>query len=199
MAEPVTECIAASWERLERHALRFADINGDPSDGCSTIEYLLDRGRLERVDAKAPGESSATIVGRAARRRLTADGGMKAGDVEGAFVAGYDAYRIAAEALLVRQGLRATGGEGSHMTVDDAISAQDAQLILGSPSPPSSGFAARVTRRSTSTHPVLSATSPIACVSARSSSMSTPIVVPRWATVRSSVRSSTAVRLTSYR
>lgn len=31
---------------------------------------------------------------------------------------------MAAEALLARQGLRATGGEGSHMTVEDAICAQ---------------------------------------------------------------------------
>ncbi len=31
---------------------------------------------------------------------------------------------MAGEALLVRQGLRATGGEGSHVTVEDAISAQ---------------------------------------------------------------------------
>ena len=29
----------------------------------------------------------------------------------------------------MRQGLRATGGEGSHVMVDDAISAQDAKQI----------------------------------------------------------------------
>jgi hypothetical protein len=44
--------------------------------------------------------------------------------VDGAFVAAYDAYRMAAEALLVRQALRATGGDGSHMAVEDAVSAQ---------------------------------------------------------------------------
>ena len=38
---------------------------------------------------------------------------------------------LAAEALLTRQGLRATGGEGSHMTVEDAISAQYAKQIPG--------------------------------------------------------------------
>lgn len=32
--------------------------------------------------------------------------------------------RTAAESLLARQGLRATGGDGSHMTVEDAVSAQ---------------------------------------------------------------------------
>jgi len=31
---------------------------------------------------------------------------------------------MAAEALLSRQGLRATGGDGSHMCVEDAASAQ---------------------------------------------------------------------------
>jgi len=94
-----------------------------PTDGRSTIEYLLGRSRLERIDGTTAGDAAATIIGRAVRRLLTADGGLKAGDVEGAFAAAYDAYRMAAEALLIRQGLRATGGEGSHMTVDDAISA----------------------------------------------------------------------------
>jgi hypothetical protein len=39
-------------------------------------------------------------------------------------VAAYDAYRMTAEALLARQALRATGGDGSHMAVEDAVSAQ---------------------------------------------------------------------------
>ena len=102
-----------------------------PSEGRNTIEYLLGRGRLERIDGKTAGDSAAAIIGRAARRLLTADGGLKVGDVEGAFAAAYDAYRMAAEALLIRQGLRATGGEGSHTTVEDAISGQYAKLIPG--------------------------------------------------------------------
>jgi hypothetical protein len=36
---------------------------------------------------------------------------------------------MAAEALLARQGLRATGGDGSHMSVEDAVSAQFAAEI----------------------------------------------------------------------
>jgi hypothetical protein len=40
-----------------------------------------------------------------------------------------DAYRMAAESLLARQGLRATGGGGSHMTVEDAASVQFAEEI----------------------------------------------------------------------
>lgn len=39
-------------------------------------------------------------------------------------MAAYDSYRMAAESLLIRQGLRATGGDGSHVTVEDAVSAQ---------------------------------------------------------------------------
>jgi len=36
---------------------------------------------------------------------------------------------MAAETLLARQGLRATGGDGSHMAVEDAVSAQFAADI----------------------------------------------------------------------
>jgi uncharacterized protein (UPF0332 family) len=102
-----------------------------PSDGRSTTEYLLRRGRLERIDGTDADTAAETIVGRATRRLRTADGGLAAGDVEGAFVAAYDAYRMAAEALLIRQGLRATGGDGSHVTVEDAISSQFARAIPG--------------------------------------------------------------------
>jgi excisionase family DNA binding protein len=45
------------------------------------------------------------------------------GDVDGAYAAAYDAYRVAAKGLLGRHGLRATGGDGSHMAVEDAVSA----------------------------------------------------------------------------
>ena len=102
-----------------------------PVEGRNTIAFLLGRGRLERIDGSTAGETSATIIGRATRRLLTADGGLAAGDVEGAFAAAYDAYRMAAEALLIRQGLRATGGEGSHATVEDAVSGQFAKTIPG--------------------------------------------------------------------
>jgi uncharacterized protein (UPF0332 family) len=102
-----------------------------PSDGHGTIGYLLDRGRLERIDATTADAAAVSIIGRAARRLLTADGGLEAGDIDGAFAAAYDAYRMAAEALLVRQGLRATGGDGSHMTVEDAIGAQFTKQIPG--------------------------------------------------------------------
>ena len=54
---------------------------------------------------------------------------LAGGDIDGAYVAAYDAYRMAAESLLAQQGLRAIGGDGSHMTVEDAISAQFAEEI----------------------------------------------------------------------
>ena len=102
-----------------------------PMDGRNAIEHLLGRGRLEPVDTSTAADSASIIIRRAALRLLTADGGLTAGDAEGSFAAAYDAYRMAAEALLVRQGLRATGGEGSHMTVEDAVSAQFARVIPG--------------------------------------------------------------------
>jgi uncharacterized protein (UPF0332 family) len=102
-----------------------------PSHGSTTIAFLLGRNRLERIDGATAGDAATAIIGRATRRLLTADAGLKAGDSEGAFSAAYDAYRMAAEALLVRQGLRATGGEGSHVTVEDAISGQYSTLIPG--------------------------------------------------------------------
>jgi hypothetical protein len=54
----------------------------------------------------------------------TAAAALAGGDVDGAFFAAYDGYRMAAEALLARQALRATGGDGSHMAVEDAVAAQ---------------------------------------------------------------------------
>jgi hypothetical protein len=102
-----------------------------PPEGLSTMLFLLDRNRLERIDSNGAAASASTIIGPASRRLLTGDAGLHAGDVEGAFVAAYDAYKMAAEALLLRQGLRATGGDGSHMTVEDAISAQFGGTIPG--------------------------------------------------------------------
>ena len=58
------------------------------------------------------------------RVETTATAALAGGDVDGAYVAAYDAYRMTAEALLARQALRATGGDGSHMAVEDAVSAQ---------------------------------------------------------------------------
>ena len=103
---------------------RYGGIVATWKHGRSTIEYLLDNGRLQRVASSGVGEAADRILSRAERRVMTARAGFEGGDHEGAFVAAYDAYRMAAEALLICQGLRATGGEGSHITVEDSASAQ---------------------------------------------------------------------------
>jgi hypothetical protein len=131
-ADRVVEIRCHVRGRRHRDTLQLRCLSmATPPEGRNTIDYLLGRGRLERIDGSTAGESAAAIIGRATRRLLTADGGLAAGDVEGAFAAAYDAYRMAAEALLIRQGLRATGGEGSHVTVEDAVSGTFAKAIPG--------------------------------------------------------------------
>lgn len=98
--------------------------------GKQTVRYLVDRGRLESFEAEDLGALAQALIGRAALRvETTAAAALAGGDVDGAYVAAYDAYRMAAEALLAWQGLRATGGDGSHMSVEDAVSAQFAADI----------------------------------------------------------------------
>ncbi len=93
--------------------------------GEQTLQFLIDRGRLESFEASDLPAVAAAQIGRAALRlEATAVGALEKGDIDGAYAAAYDAYRMAAEALLGRQGLRATGGDGSHMSVEDAVSAQ---------------------------------------------------------------------------
>src|ERR1700691_4764595 len=93
--------------------------------GDRTIQFLIDKGRLESIEAPdLASQAEALIVRASLRVGTTAAGALAGGDVEGAYVAAYDAYRMGAESLLVHQGLRATGGDGSHMTVEDAVSAQ---------------------------------------------------------------------------
>ncbi len=93
--------------------------------GEQTVTFLIDRGRLERVEASDPAATASALVERATRRlEATARAALANGDADGAYAAAYDAYRMAGEALLARQLLRATGGDGSHMAVEDAVSAQ---------------------------------------------------------------------------
>ena len=93
--------------------------------GERAVEYLVGRGRLERFEASDPGGLADSLIERAARRLdATARAALANGDPDGAYAAAYDAYRMAGEALLARQRLRATGGDGSHMAVEDAVSAQ---------------------------------------------------------------------------
>jgi len=93
--------------------------------GERTVRFLIQRGRLESFEAQDFSAAAQALMGRANLRvRTTAVAALDGGDVDGAYVAAYDAYRMVAESLLARQGLRATGGDGSHMTVEDAVSAQ---------------------------------------------------------------------------
>jgi hypothetical protein len=98
--------------------------------GELAVQYLVDKGRLESFEAEDLAAVADALTGRAAlRAETTAAAALEGGDVDGAYVAAYDAYRMAAESLLARQGLRATGGDGSHMAVEDAVSSQFAADI----------------------------------------------------------------------
>lgn len=98
--------------------------------GEQAVQFLVDRGRLESFEASNLNKVADVQIHRATLRlNATAVSALVKGDVDGAYAAAYDAYRMAAEALLGRQGLRATGGDGSHMSVEDAVSAQFAAEI----------------------------------------------------------------------
>lgn len=98
--------------------------------GEQTVQFLLERGRLESFAASDLTALANAQVRRAVLRlEATAVSALEKGDIDGSYAAAYDAYRMAAEALLGRQGLRATGGDGSHMSVEDAVSAQFASVI----------------------------------------------------------------------
>jgi hypothetical protein len=95
------------------------------ASGQQTVRFLVDRNRLESFEAEDLAALTEGLVSRAALRvETTAAAALAGGDVDGAYVAAYDGYRMAAEVLLARQALRATGGDGSHMAVEDAVSAQ---------------------------------------------------------------------------
>jgi hypothetical protein len=98
--------------------------------GKPVVQFLITRGRLESFAAADLAVLAHAQIARAALRvEATAVAALKMGDVDGAYVAAYDAYRMAAESLLARQGLRATSGDGSHVAVEDAVSAQFATDI----------------------------------------------------------------------
>jgi hypothetical protein len=98
--------------------------------GQQVVQFLITRGRLESFSAADLAAAADALITRAALRvQATAVAALKMGDLDGAYVAAYDAYRMAAESLLARQGLRATSGDGSHVAVEDAVSAQFAAEI----------------------------------------------------------------------
>jgi len=98
--------------------------------GEAVVQFLMTRGRLESFAAADLAVLANAQIDRAALRvEATAVAALTQGDIDGAYVAAYDAYRMAAESLLARQGLRAARGDGSHVTVEDAVSAQFAADI----------------------------------------------------------------------
>jgi hypothetical protein len=97
------------------------------SAGRSVLDYTWPVRELSAADLAAAAD--ALITRAALRVQATAVAALKMGDLDGAYVAAYDAYRMAAESLLARQGLRATSGDGSHVAVEDAVSAQFAAEI----------------------------------------------------------------------
>jgi hypothetical protein len=73
--------------------------------GEQTVQFLLDRGRLENFESSdLTGLATAQLQRATLRLNATAVAALRNGDVDGAYAAAYDAYRMAAEALLARQG-----------------------------------------------------------------------------------------------
>lgn len=97
--------------------------------GRDAITYLIEAKRLEQIAVEGRQKAGDEVLGQAERRLGTANAGIDVGDIAGAFAVAYDAYRMAAESLLLRQSLRPTAGEGSHVTVEDAVSAQFSDSI----------------------------------------------------------------------
>ena len=88
--------------------------------GRAEVDQLLNQGRLTRVTAN---RQLADDYLRQARQHLESARILVESDPEGAFQLAYDAARKSLAAVLVNQGLRASG-LGAHATVHDAIRAQ---------------------------------------------------------------------------
>jgi hypothetical protein len=69
--------------------------------GQQVVQFLITRGRLESFSAADLVAAADALITRAALRvQATAVAALKMGDLDGAYVAAYDAYRMAAESLL---------------------------------------------------------------------------------------------------
>lgn len=65
--------------------------------GEQTVQFLISRDRLETVEVEDLVASADALMARAALRvEATAAAALKAGDIDGAYVAAYDAYRMTA-------------------------------------------------------------------------------------------------------
>lgn len=90
------------------------------NQGRADIEQLLDAGRLTRVTAS---RELADQYLESARRHLASARSLAESDPEGAFQLAYDCARKSLAAILLNQGLRASG-EGAHATIQQAVAAQ---------------------------------------------------------------------------
>jgi len=96
--------------------------SGPWAQGADVIQRLLDEGRLERR-AQSSEEEVERMFGNAAADLASARR-EKDSNPRLAYRAMYDAVRTALTAALEKQGLRVKGGEGSHVVVFLAVSAQ---------------------------------------------------------------------------
>lgn len=96
--------------------------------GSSAIDFLIERERLESVSEEGRDKAADRLI-HDASKRLRSARSLLGSDSGSAFSLAYDAYRMAADSLLARQCLRATGGEGSHRTVEEAVSSQFGDVI----------------------------------------------------------------------
>jgi HEPN domain-containing protein len=88
--------------------------------GRATIDQLLGEGKLTRVTANRP---LADDYLRQARQHVASAALLATSDPEGAFQLAYDAARKSLAAVLVNQGLRASG-MGAHATTYESVRAQ---------------------------------------------------------------------------
>lgn len=99
------------------HGVRWAT-------GRTAIDCLIERGRLESTAAAADVQVADILLQRSGEMLAAAERNVGFSEAA-AFSNAYDAYRMAADSLLARQGLRAAGGTGgSHRVVEDAVSSQ---------------------------------------------------------------------------
>jgi hypothetical protein len=133
----------------------FGEKAGEPvarwMKGEQAVRYLIDRGRLESFEAADLGVVAEALTKRAALRvETTAVAALAGGDVYGAYVAAYDAYRMAAESLLARQGLPLPAVRGRMQPLKMLYRLSSPQASLRSRNPRSSDSGEPATRRSIS-------------------------------------------------
>lgn len=90
------------------------------SPGAAEVEELLRRRELEYVTGAA---TDGGLLLEDARTTIATATGLVQNDSRSAYVLAYDAARLACNALLAQQGMRATS-EGGHYAVERAVRAQ---------------------------------------------------------------------------